>query len=365
MAENTKIEWAHDSFNPWLGCERVHTGCKHCYAFEQHFKRFGLIGKRRKTAGTNWRKPLAWDRAAAEDGERCRVFPSLCDPFEDWKGPIMDHRGQQLMRSLHGCGSGDMYVKGCGYDRTEDRPVIMDDLRRDFFGLIDQTRNLDYLLLTKRAHNIRRMWTWPKGDDGEAQHSIDGRSVHYRKNVWLLYSASDQETLDAGMPHLLKCRDLVPVLGLSLEPLVGPVDLTQCFQCPRCFDNGKTWDGITDHDCEVCNGDSVERGNIDGGIDWVICGGESGPKARPCHVEWIDDIVQQCHAARVPCFVKQLGANPYTDHCTCGLNADGHWKGPAVCFNCDGRLYLADPKGGDPTEWPERLQIQQYPEVKR
>ena len=93
-----------------------------------------------------------------------------------------------------------------------------------------------------------------------------------------------------------------------------------------------------------------DLGTIDlSGIGWVIVGGESGPGARPCDVEWAEDLVLQCREAGVPCFVKQLGARPYSDE------DHPYW---AV-------LPLMDPKGGDPSEWPEDLRVRQYPEVNR
>jgi protein gp37 len=77
-------------------------------------------------------------------------------------------------------------------------------------------------------------------------------------------------------------------------------------------------------------------------VDWVIVGGESGPGARPCSQDWIRDVVQQCAAAQVPVFVKQLGS---------------HSTPP-----CGGRVRLNDRKGGDPSEWPEGLRVRQFPE---
>jgi protein gp37 len=79
----------------------------------------------------------------------------------------------------------------------------------------------------------------------------------------------------------------------------------------------------------------------------VIVGGESGPDARPCRTTWIRDIVRQCADAQVPCFVKQFGANA----------EDGH--------GCHRKLKLNHKKGGDPSEWPEDLRVQQFPEVRR
>lgn len=245
--KDTKIEWATHSFNPWIGCSKVHAGCTNCYA-EAMAGRLGVMwgpdGTRRRTAESTWRQVERWNRQAGNVRLRPRVFASLCDPFEDWQGPIRNAERRKLWKHS---------------------PLTMQDIRKDFFALIDRTPNLDWLLLTKRPQNIRQMWP------GQASRNVDWPGRHKRRaNVWLLYSASDQATLEYGQPHLLACRDLVPLLGLSLEPLIGPVDLTATQ-----------------------------------GIDWVIVGGESGPNARPCNVEWIRSIVEQCKAAGVSVFVKQ------------------------------------------------------------
>lgn len=89
MAENSKIQWTHHTFNPWRGCEKVSEGCKHCYAEQLVTKRQGLPlwGKdapRKVAAESTWREPLRWNRQAEKDGERRRVFcASLADVFED------------------------------------------------------------------------------------------------------------------------------------------------------------------------------------------------------------------------------------------------------------------------------------------
>lgn len=104
---------------------------------------------------------------------------------------------------------------------------------------------------------------------------------------------------------------------LSCEPLLGPLDLSR-------------WLGPD-------------------GVRWVIVGGESGPKARPCDTAWITAVLDQCRAANVPCFVKQLGRRPIKT-----------WA------NLPGRslaLDLSDPKGGDPAEWPIGLRSRAVPET--
>lgn len=363
MAENTKIAWATHSFSPWIGCSHVHTGCANCYAEAMH--RLGVTwgpkGTRRRTADSTWRQVERWNRKAADaccsicrgqghggDPTRpcryCRgtgnatgesdprVFPSLCDPFEDWNGPILDSAGNTLYRRYMGPARTGTRSE-C--DGQPNAPLSMDDVRRDFFALIDRCQNLDFLLLTKRPENVRRMWTPTPGLNPKHPGTLEeAEECIYRDNCWLLYSASDQATLDAGLTHLMACRDLAPVVGISLEPLVGPIDLGTAHMraCP--------YGGQGKHVCDS--------------VDWVIVGGESGPHARPCSVEWIRSIVEQCREAGVPCYVKQLGSNACDERRPlCGQDCEARRKSEFRAIN--------DPKGGDPYEWPEDLRVREFP----
>lgn len=80
---------------------------------------------------------------------------------------------------------------------------------------------------------------------------------------------------------------------------------------------------------------------LDGGIDWVIVGGESGHNARPCSLNWIRSIVSQCKAADIPVYVKQLGTD---------------WAK-------QGGTHRSDSKGGNPQVWAEDLRIREFPGV--
>lgn len=286
MAENSKIEWTDHTFNPWRGCTKVHAGCANCYA-EREAKRFpqnrgiwGEHGTRVMASPDAWRAPLKWNRDAEKAGVRKRVFcASLADVFEDWQGEILDHNGNTLVREQ----AGDRAYKTARSDG--DYLVTMSDLRRDLFALIDATPHLDWLLLTKRPENIRRMWPQivcemcggtgqdPQPEDDPRCDECDGTGgiPPRRRNVWLGTSISDQATADRYVPDLVKCRDHSPVLFLSGEPLLGPttLDLT--------------------------------------GIDWVIVGGESGPHARPMHPDWPRALRDQCQAAGVAFHFKQHG----------------------------------------------------------
>lgn len=343
MGEQTKIAWTDHTFNPWIGCTPVATGCQHCYAeadFDKrrHKAKWGPQGTRLLTSPAYWKQPRRWQREAKAAGVRRRVFcGSLCDVFEDFEGWLLDRRGDICVHNDR--------IGTEGY-HSSDVQMSLDDVRGDLFRLIDQTPDLDWLLLTKRPENIRQMWQTVYGDSYARNcddESLGGHPRNFRKNVWLGCSASTQEDLDAAVPHLLKCRDLAPVLFLSLEPLVGPIDLEVIAE--RYGREVGCCDSLS---CEWCAGTGLAR-TLD--IDWVIVGGESGKGARSCDIAWIRFIVQQCKAGNSLCFVKQFGAYVIED------NPGGGTTGAFP----KRRVVLRDPKGGDPDEWPEETQVREFP----
>lgn len=318
MSEDTKIEWTDYTWNPWEGCTKVSPGCLHCYA-ETRNHRFGGDnwgrGKpRRKTV--DWKKPVRWNRQpwicddcgtphavpgaiCMKDGcdcetkHRARVFPSLCDVW--------------------------------------DEEVLIEWLA-DLCELIFRTPNLDWLLLSKRpelAYN--RMHTaMDKCFMGARPMMIDWLDGKPPENVWLGTSVEDQQRADERIPALLKIP--AKVRFLSAEPLLGPVDL---------------WGARYD------NPNGGKTGAVSSwkpSVDWVIAGGESGPGARPCSIKWIRDVVQECKAAEVPCFVKQLGSFP----------VEPEWNPKLGSHR---RIELNHPKGGEPAEWSEDLRVREFPKV--
>lgn len=225
MAENTKIEWATHTFNPWVGCTKVSAACDGCYA-EAWAKRTGhpelWQGERRRTSAANWREPIKWDKAAAAAGERHRVFcASLADVFDN-QVPV--------------------------------------EWRYELWQLIVKTPHLDWLLLTKRPQNIRKML--PSDWEGGLE------------NVWLGTTAEDQEQYDLRWGHLRKIPAVVRFI--SYEPALGPM-----------------LPGMDKHEGET--------------PDWIIAGGESGPKARPAHPQWFRDLRDDCGKLGIAFFVKQWG----------------------------------------------------------
>ena len=280
MGTDSAIEWTDHTFNPWEGCQKVGPGCDNCYA-EARDKRFtggkhwGPGAPRRLTSAAKWRKPLAWNRDAAKTGTRPRVFcASLADVF--------DNAVPKLWRIA-------------------------------LFGLILDTPHLDWLLLTKRPGNIAAMLP----DDGGAGWP----------NVWLGCTVVNQAEADRDIPKLLA----VParVRFLSMEPLLGPVDLT-LIPHSRIAPNIR----IVQNSLTGVNG-LGQRPYV--GLDWVIVGGESGHKARPMHPDWARSLRDQCQAAGVPFFFKQWGEYAplaADDHPI--LHTDKHGNAESIAFKSDG-----------------------------
>ena len=252
MAENTKIEWADHTFNPWTGCTKVSPACDHCYA-EGWAKRSGHVKwgsgqPRRRTSDANWRMPLKWNREAERTGVRPRVFcASLADVFDNEVDPAW---------------------------------------RADLFKLIADTRNLDWLLLTKRVGNVMKMANEVADMPRLGSHTGHLIAHQWRngsppKNVWLGATVVNQEEADRDIPKLLA----VPAAKrfLSIEPMLSHIDIKSYLN--RHMEH------------------AVLR------IDWVIVGGESGPGARPMSPDWARSIRDQCEEAGVALFVKQMGGS--------------------------------------------------------
>lgn len=224
--EGTGISWADLTFNPWIGCQKVSPACDHCYAETLATTRLGVEwgpgATRRRTAPGNWSKPHRWNRYAAEAGVTLKVFcASLADVFDN---------------------------------------AVDDQWRRDLAALIIQTPNLIWMLLTKRIGNARKFLEsmFPDG---------------VPENVALGVTIANQEEADRDLPRALAIKQGLGIrrLFLSMEPLLGPVDLTRFLA----------------------------------GVDLVIVGGESGRGARSMPDDWALQIKRRCEQARVPFHFKQ------------------------------------------------------------
>ena len=275
MSSNTKIEWCDHTFNPWEGCQKAGPGCDNCYAEERNARfgggaavNFGPGAPRRRTSVANWKTPLRWDAKAdafmAQHGRRQRVF---CASLADW------------------------------LDNQVDIEWLVDLLE-----VVRTTPNLDWLLLSKRIGTWRARiktafeWVWVNARVRLAEllswlaDWLDGKPP---ANVWIGATIVNQPEADRDITKLLA----VParVRYLSMEPLLGPVDLTGEYLTAKL--GAYPFRSLTDE----------HRSKLIDLLDWVIVGGESGRGSRPMHPDWARNLRDQCEAARVSFLFKQWG----------------------------------------------------------
>jgi protein gp37 len=350
--KHTKIQWTERTWNPVRGCSRVSKGCEHCYA-DTVAHRFGGPGQpyegltvvNQSTGEPRW------------NGTVKLVEDHLLDPLR-WQKPSM------------------IFVNSMSDVFHE---AVPDEYIDRMFAVMALAPQHTFQILTKRpermyeyfTHHVRSKERWPTTTEkypaigyalgiisdistghvgkknsfkltGAAQDRIE-KGGWPLPNVWLGVSVEDQKTADERIPILLKTP--AAVRWISAEPLLGALDLTDIDYERTCrIDSLRGEHGVF----RPLQGKTSQ-------LDWVVVGGESGPKARPFNLDWARDIVMQCKDAGVACFVKQLGARAFheeivfdTDRCIDGVPK--HYP-----------IELADRKGGNIEEWPQDLRVREYP----
>lgn len=280
MAKSS-IEWTDATWNPIAGCSKVSAGCKNCYA-ERMAKRLIAMGKE-KYVGTvdaqgRWTGKINFDEAA------------LVAPLR-WKKPRM-----VFVNSMS-----DLFHEAVP-DKFIDRVfAVMALCPQHTFQVLTKRPERMAVYLAELAVGPRVLerieWTGAKMvEDGDRFH-VDQWPL---PNVWLGGSVENQEQADKRIPKLLECP--AAVRFLSCEPLLGAVRVDDIYHYGAILKPlvGLRWEQRADgfHLFPKARGPK---------IDWVICGGESGPNARPMHPDWARGLRDQCQAAEVRFFFKQWG----------------------------------------------------------
>lgn len=260
----SRIEWTNEVWNPTTGCSHVTSGCKNCYA-ERITKRFRkdhkpwtvpnevhnvVLHPDRLTAPLHWRKP------------RMVFVDSMSDLFH-WR--ISNDFIDQVFAVMAMCPQHTFQILTKRADRMF---AYMKDIQDNDKNLQRWAQHAYDLTGSPCASGIFDEIEWPV------------------PNVWLGVSTENQSTANERIPLLLKTP--AAIRFLSCEPLLGPIT-------PHLFGECGSAKGVcTDNSCRTK-------------IDWVICGGESGPGARPMHPDWALSLRDQCVITKVPFFFKQWG----------------------------------------------------------
>lgn len=338
---SSNIEWTDATWNPVTGCTRVSAGCDHCYAVGMTAR---LEGMSKSAAGNANQRDVLGKKYAGltvlnRKGERhfngkVRTHDDALPIPLGWKKPA-----RIFVNSMS-----DLFHKDVPFDFID-----------KVFAVMALCPQHTFQILTKRADRMAKYFSF-EDDRGDVFSRISwqagllaesvGRPDDFAgmpwplPNVWLGASVENQPAANKRIPQLLSVP--AAVRFLSCEPLLGPVHIDEIL-VPFGDDGGQA---------VICplTGEWApsEPPPVSGVLHWVITGGESGPGARPCNVEYIRAVRDQCRDAGVPLFIKQLGALPYADK-----------GGKSFIENLDTR----DRKGGDWDEWPADLRVREFPEV--
>lgn len=248
----TSIEWTDATWNPITGCKEVSRGCANCYAA--------------RLAATRLRKLPEYD-GLATFSENTR-----------WTGEVRFHP-ERLNEPLHWRQPRKIFVCDMA-DLFFDTPWAW---IHDVFSVMQRCPQHTFQILTKRAERMNALMSIP----------FLGGKVGKEwplPNVWLGVSVESQHFADERIPLLLSTP--AAVRWISAEPLLGPMDLTRCGDRGIRFERGFLAPNIETPESRM---------------NWVVCGGESGPNARPMHPDWARSLRDQCVGGGVPFFFKQWG----------------------------------------------------------
>lgn len=295
MSDGSKIEWCDATWQPVLGCTRVSAGCDNCYAIRQVHRQLtkthqGLT-KMRVVDPT---RPLG-PRSGPDWNGTVRLQPEkLSEPIR-W----------QRSRRVFVCSLADLF-----------HPKVPFTFIHRVFQVMADCERHTFLVLTKRPERAREFFAWLDPDPAKMTPELlricAGRPWPL-SNVCLGTSVEDQATADERIPHLLQCP--AAVRWVSLEPQLEHVWLAKKMESA---DGTHAWMNAMYH------------------LDWVVVGGESGPRARLFCDYWARSILAQRVGLRTKVFVKQLGSYVAS-------------------------VLGGDRKGGDMTLWPRDLRVREFP----
>lgn len=307
-----KIGWLNipgyipQTWNPIVGCSKISEGCRNCYAERQAVRNYNCLSSDTFRSSIAHDVYLAYQNALQFDENpatqrtfgfsqaRWSGFTFLLE--ETLKKPL----GWKKPRAIFVNSMGDLFHENTPYEWIDRVFTVMALCPQHLFIVLTKRaermgRYLSHHETAKRIYEIIPDKNAPRNTPIPAFESGRG-GLRMLPNVWLGVTAENQAAADERIPHLLSTP--AAVRFVSCEPLIGPVDLTRIkvAQAPNPLPCDPTHaSALFDH------GGNTET------LDWIICGGESGPGARPMSRDWARSLRDQAQSAGVPFFFKQWG----------------------------------------------------------
>jgi protein gp37 len=331
----TSIEWTDVSWPLANGCRRISPGCENCYAERLTATRLSKTPKYQGLA------------VFGQNGPRWTGRTRL------WEADLFMPIRLRKPSRIFVADMGDLFYEG-----------FTDQQIAAVFGVMAAAPRHTFQMLTKRADRMARWFDWVV--DRSKEHRCRERDTVHRAlvetsrgsighgkweaifdnganpgwplpNVHLGVSAESQKYADERIPLLLQTP--AALRWISAEPLLGPVDVSKWLTRTE----PARIQAFTPEAKAVYGAEPIDGTLTRSGIDWVVVGGESGSGAREFRLSWAKSLIERCRSAKVPVFMKQVGAN--------------------VTFNVPGYVVrdFASRKGGDPSEWPEDLRVREMP----
>lgn len=255
-----KIGWLNmpgyrpETWNPVIGCSKVSPGCDNCYAEVMARRIAGM----KQVHAKDYRYTLMPDEKNKLNGWNGHTIfrYEILQEAMQWKQP----------RMVFVCSMSDLFHEQTDFEKISAVFSVMSDLDQHIF-----------IVLTKRPERMLEFYQWK-----QEQFGVD---IEWRpsSNVWIGVTAENQEQANKRIPVLNHIWAAVKFV--SIEPMLGPIDFGAAL------------------------GDTLKyhAGGLKNCLSWVICGGETGPKARPMHPDWVRSVRDQCKSANVPFFFKSWG----------------------------------------------------------
>lgn len=336
----TGISWTDRTWNCVRGCSIISPGCRNCYAMREAWRFRYLEGN----ASMQSAAMVPEDGPFANLTRMTEAGPKWTGLVKMLKGALGEPMGWRIPSRIFVNSMSDLFHE-----------AITDDFIDAVFGVMAFCRQHTFQILTKRPE---RMMSYIEGAQDRAGKRFltpaiighaachvtrisqadklnseanrrAGQSEWPLPNVWLGVSVENQAMADYRIPILL--RTPAALRFVSIEPLLEMIDIKPFLwqlNPPTCRQETR-----------------ASLGNP--ALDWAIIGGESGPNARFCELEWIRLLVAQARAAELPVFVKQLGARSVIER-----RDETHWSE---------QRFKGDPAISSLDNFPDDLRIQEFP----